>query len=385
MSQRETWDLFCHVVDNYGDIGVGWRLARQLAAEHDRHVRLFVDDLNTFRSICPQLNPRLAQQAVDGVQVLSWARQLQLEPGDVVVELFGCHLAAPFVERIQARGAARVRWVNLEHLSAEPWVEGAHLRPSPQPGGVNKLFFFPGFTRGTGGLLREASLLTRRDAWQAMPAARRIALRALGLPPPPEHAVTVLLFGYARERLDDWLNALAAAARPTVLWICPGPLRDAINAWLHMELLLGQATVRGSLTLCALPFVAQERFDELLWAADLCVVRGEDSFVRAQWAARPLLWHIYPQHDDAHLVKLQAFLDLYLAGVDADLAETVGALWQAWNRGLELDAVWSDFVAELPRLQRHAERWAAQMAQQPDLASQLVRALRDLGGSGLPL
>ncbi len=372
-------------MDNYGDIGVAWRLARQLAHEHALHVRLFVDDLNTFRSISPQLNPRLSQQTVSGVEVLGWARQLQLEPGDVVVELFGCHLAAPFIERIQARGSALVRWVNVEHLSAEPWVEGAHMRPSPQPGGINKLFFFPGFTRRTGGLLREADLLARRDAWQAMPAARRIALRALGLPPPPEHAVAVLLFGYARERLDDWLRSLAATPQPTVLWICPGPLREAISAWLHMELLPGQTTVRGSLTLCALPFVAQERFDELLWAADLCVVRGEDSFVRAQWAARPLLWHIYPQHDDAHLVKLQAFLDLYLHGLDADLADTVAALWNAWNRGLELDAVWADFVAELPRLRRHAERWAAQLAQQSDLATQLVRALRDAGRNAVPL
>ncbi|MDE2323789.1 MAG: elongation factor P maturation arginine rhamnosyltransferase EarP, partial [Betaproteobacteria bacterium] len=104
MNQRDTWDLFCHVVDNFGDIGVGWRLARQLAHEHGRNVRLFVDDLNTFRVICPQINPRLAQQSVDGVQVFNWGRQLQLEPGDVVVELFGCKLVPAFLERVQQRG-----------------------------------------------------------------------------------------------------------------------------------------------------------------------------------------------------------------------------------------------------------------------------------------
>ena len=29
---RVTWDIFCSVVDNFGDIGVTWRLARQLVA-----------------------------------------------------------------------------------------------------------------------------------------------------------------------------------------------------------------------------------------------------------------------------------------------------------------------------------------------------------------
>ena len=43
-----SWDIFCTVVDNYGDIGVCWRLARQLAAEHGFAVRLWVDDLASF-------------------------------------------------------------------------------------------------------------------------------------------------------------------------------------------------------------------------------------------------------------------------------------------------------------------------------------------------
>lgn len=385
MSNRETWDLFCHVVDNFGDIGVGWRLARQLAHEHGRNVRLFVDDLNTFRFICPQVNPRLAQQSVSGVQVFNWGRQLQLDPGDVVVELFGCKLAPAFVERIQQRGSERLVWFNLEHLSAEPWVEGSHLKPSPQPGGINKLFFFPGFTPATGGLIRESDLLARRDAWQAMPAARRIALRSLGLPPPPEHATTVVLFSYARDSLDTWLQGLSAAERPTVLWICPGPIQEAVNRWLHMELLTGQTTVRGSLTLCALPYMPQERFDELLWAADVCIVRGEDSFVRAQWAARPMIWHIYPQQDGAHLKKLEAFFDIYLKDATPEIRDTIIPLWTAWNRGLDLDGAWTEFMAALPSMRRHARTWCNRLASQPDLVGQLVAAARAHKPQGLPI
>ena len=368
-------DLFCHVVDNFGDIGVAWRLARQLAHEHGCVVRLFVDDLNTFAAICPQIQPRMGQQTVNSVNILPWSRQQQLDPGDIVVEMFGCHLLPGFVERVQRVGARRVRWVNLEHLSAEDWVEGTHLRVSPQPGGIDKLFFFPGFTAGSGGLLREADLLARRAAWERLPNARRIALRSLGLPPPPEHASTVLLFSYARSGIAPWLQAMAAASRPTTLWICPGPMRAEVDAWLSMQLSTGQSTVRGSLTLCALPFVPQERFDELLWSADVCVVRGEDSFVRAQWAGRPMVWHAYPQHDQAHLEKIDAFLRRYLEQAQAPVHDAVVALSEAWNQGGELVPAWQQFVSRLPQIRAHAQAWCERLAQLPDLASQLLAAV----------
>ena len=382
MSHPLNCDLFCHVVDNFGDVGVAWRLARQLAHEHGCVVRLFVDDLNTFAAICPQIQPRMGQQTVDSVSILPWSRQQQLDPGDVVVEMFGCHLLPGFIERIQRLGARRVRWVNLEHLSAESWVEGTHRRPSPQPGGIDKLFFFPGFTPATGGLLRERDLLARRAAWERLPSARRIALRSLGLPPPPEHALTVLLFSYARAGLAPWLQSMAAASRPTTLWVCPGPMRAEVDTWLHMQLATGQSTVRGSLTLCALPFVPQERFDELLWAADVCMVRGEDSFVRAQWAARPMVWHAYPQHDQAHLEKIQAFLGRYLEGADEALRDTVTAMWDAWNDHSELVPAWQAFVSQLPQIRKHAQAWCEHLAALPDLASQLLDTLAAEPGDG---
>jgi len=41
-------------------------------------------------------------------------------------------------------------------------------------------------------------------------------------------------------------------------------------------------------------------------ACDVNFVRGEDSFVRAQFAARPLVWQAYPQDEGAHLNKSAA-------------------------------------------------------------------------------
>ena len=152
----------------------------------------------------------------------------------------------------------------------------------------------------------------------------------------------------------------------------------AVNAWLEMQLLNGQATSRGSLTIYALPYVPQERFDELLWTADVCIVRGEDSFVRAQWAAKPFVWHIYPQEDGAHTRKLDAFLERYLDGLDDELRDTVVHLWTAWNRGLDVGAAWQDFVDVLPQVHRHARAWSRALEARPDLTSQLVGTAAEL-------
>ena len=131
-----------------------------------------------------------------------------------------------------------------------------------------------------------------------------------------------------------------------------------------------------------LPFVPQSEFDALLWASDLNFVRGEDSFVRAQWAAKPLVWHIYPQDDNAHHVKLDAFLDRYLSDPSADSPEA-GALghdarealrtfWHLWNGYASTPPDWPALAAALPELNRHARVWASRQAALPDLARQLA-------------
>ena len=125
-----------------------------------------------------------------------------------------------------------------------------------------------------------------------------------------------------------------------------------------------------NLTLIGIPFLSQAGYDRLLWACDLNFVRGEDSFVRALWAGKPLIWNIYPQQDAVHLQKLEAFLAIYLQ--DTPEAQALSAFWRAWN-GIEGDPLeWSNFVKALPGLNRHAQHWAISLAQQNDLATQLV-------------
>ena len=134
----------------------------------------------------------------------------------------------------------------------------------------------------------------------------------------------------------------------------------------------GDCVTRGRLTVQVLPFVSQAAYDTLLWCCDLNGVRGEDSFVRAQWAGEPLIWHIYPQDDEAHMHKLEAFLDRFCVGLEPGLADDLRGVWRAWNRAEAPGPAWSALLAQLPALRAHAERWCVALAEQDDLASQLV-------------
>ena len=89
----QRWDIFCKVVDNYGDIGVCWRLARQLAHEHGLAVRLWVNELAKAQQLIEGLETSLERQAMDGVEICHWAEPFADEMvADVVIEAFGCEL-----------------------------------------------------------------------------------------------------------------------------------------------------------------------------------------------------------------------------------------------------------------------------------------------------
>ena len=193
LADRLDWDIFCTVIDNYGDIGVCWRLARQLAAEHDCRVRLWVDDLQVFQPLCPQLDPQLAIQQVLGVEIRRWETPFpEITPGNIVVEAFACNIPDGFVTAM-ARREPRPVWINLEYLSAENWVAECHALPSPHPRlPLTKYFFFPGFTCDTGGLLRENDLLARRQAFKNSPELQAEFWRELGFSAPHADALRIL-------------------------------------------------------------------------------------------------------------------------------------------------------------------------------------------------
>jgi len=348
------WDLYCRVVDNFGDIGVAWRLAADLAGRGES-VRLAVDDAGALAWMAPG--------GASGVDVVGWQDGPSPAP-DVVVELFG----AGRPPMSWPAGAAAPVLVNLEHLSAEPYVERSHGLPSPtaragEPPSTT-WFFFPGFSEATGGLLREPGWVERRRSF----GAGDDWLRSIGIAS-REGERRVSLFCYRNDAVPELLDALAAA--PTLLLLAPGAADEQVAA------ALGASLRRGALRAVRLPLLSQTDFDRLLWSCQLNFVRGEDSFVRALWAGAPFVWQLYVQDDGAHAAKLEAFLARFLVGATPALSTAIRALFARWN------GIGSGPLAPLlsePALRAawlaHCVRWREGLAAQDDLVTRLLRFVK---------
>ncbi|WP_440892300.1 elongation factor P maturation arginine rhamnosyltransferase EarP [Aeromonas dhakensis] len=390
------WDIFCCVVDNFGDIGVTWRLARQLkqegalpAQESEVQVRLWVDDLASFARICPGLDPALESQWVDGIHIQHWHDTLPADtiPARVVIEAFACQLPAPFIERMASQPRPPC-WLNLEYLSAESWVEDCHGLASPQrlesqslgSLSLNKYFFFPGFTARTGGLLCERGLIVERERWQQDEAGLNAYWASLGLPPKQELELRVSLFTYESAALTSLVESWCQGATPVTLLL---PLGRSLNDVLTGAGLAdavptaraGDLLRVGNLTIKLLPMTDQAGYDRLLWSCDLNLVRGEDSFVRAQWAARPFLWHIYPQEEQAHMVKLDGFLDHYLAELPTATGQWLRGFSHALNLGENTREWWAQWPDHAAIWQQHGRHWSHKLLQDGDLVTRLVKFL----------
>lgn len=359
---RGMWDVFCRVIDNHGDLGVCLRLSRQLVAR-GQSVRLWVDDASALSWMAPDL----AAGHLPGLEWLNWscasdpALLDSLPPASVWIEAFGCELPQAFIShgvtRVQATRQAPPIWINLEYLSAEPFVERAHGLPSPVMSGPaqgwTKRFFFPGFTERTGGLLRESELSQQqmvfdrqrhRDRWLAGQTGQRL----------------ISLFCYEPAGLTE---LLARWRDGDHLLLTPGRARAAVQ---NARKGLAQDTVPEP-RLHHLPHTDQTGFDHLLWASDLNLVRGEDSLVRALWAGQAMVWHIYPQHDNAHHAKLEAFLDW----LDAPI--TLRRFHRVWN-GLQTGPL-PDWDPHTLQAWSECLRSARQrLMTQTDLASRLLAA-----------
>jgi len=348
----QTWDLFCKVVDNFGDIGVCWRLAHQLAAEYGIHVRLWVDDL------------ALAQTFVGAghahIQLQHWANDADFsQAASVVIETFGCGLPEAYQQQMLSQHSV---WVNIDYLSAESWVEGFHAQPSPQANGLVRHFFYPGFSACTGGLLREASL----------PALQALACWSdLGLAVAPGK-LTLSLFCYAHAPLAALVDSLQASSVP-VRVLVPQAVAPLLAKVLDIpELQVGDHLHRQQCEFLVIPFLSQTDYDRLLYLCDFNFVRGEDSWIRALWAGKPMIWLPYQQSEDTHLLKLNAFMHYYLAQADAALRMVISNAMLAWAQGTWQTAHWQSLLGSLPQLASHASAFKVSQSQQLDLATNLV-------------
>lgn len=363
----ETIHLYCTVVDNFGDVGVCWRLARQLVHEYGLNVNLWIDDWQAARQMIGALSDAEAAHEVMDVRVRPWSQARVDEDctGDVLIEGFGCTLPKATLAQLKAR-EHKPLWIDLEYFSAEKWVSDFHLRSGYDgEGGTARWMFIPGVQEHSGGLIRERDLLAEREAWQRSNNAQ---------PFMQQHGVTVrkdefnmLCFAYPQAPYTAWLHALKASGMHTSLWLC-GQYTQAAFKPINQD-------DYPSLHWHNLPFVAQPNFDRVLWSADVLWVRGEDSMARALWSGRPFIWHIYPQSDDAHHAKLAAWIDHYTQPFPKPLRDALVEVHLLWNGIVPSSGfgdAWAALMAHWPDWQTYSRQRSQQLAESPDLARRLV-------------
>lgn len=369
------WEIFCSVVDNFGDIGICWRLSRQLVAEFRLTVTLWVDDLTSFQRLCPEVNCQAEQQQLSGVDVRHWHSDIdwqQQQPANVIIEALACTIPFAYQQQMAAQ-RLKPLWLNLEYLSAESWVEDCHTLGSPQPQlPLDKYFFFPGFTAKTGGLLCEQGLVPALDQFAQDRQAQQQFWQQLKLDDALQYSRRISLFAYGQQQLGTLFQRWQQAGSTTLCLIPVGQLAEQAMA-ICAGLKPGQPWRQGQLTLCILPFLPQPEYDKLLAACDINFVRGEDSIIRAQWAAKPFIWQIYRQDEQAHLDKLAAFIKRYTANWPGSLAAALWDFWLQWNTEQPLIDSWQQFESQLDEIKQKNHEWRRQLIANGDLATNLVR------------
>lgn len=375
-SMKLRWDIFCTSIDNFGDVGFSWRLARQLVNEHGLEVRLWVDDLAIFSQIESAIDVDEDLQWLQGVEICSWRKSFaEIEPADVVIETFACTLPDNYILAMADLPQQPV-WINLEYLSAENWTLDCHCLPSFHPHlPLKKYFFFPGFVEGTGGLLLEKNLLPARVAFNN--TSQDKFWQELGLQSRREGELCISLFCYDDAPIEELLSAWVISDVPIRVLVPQHSVNNAIGIFFGVDLpTAGQVLQSGKLQVCIIPFLAQDNYDQLLWACDINFVRGEDSFVRAQWAERVFIWNIYPQAEHSHRLKLEAYLNLYTERMPPEMSAAVFSLWNAWNGNGQMISAWSIFAAQMSALTEYGNNWIRQLLPIGDLASNLVKFSR---------
>jgi len=355
-SNRNKWDIFCKIIDNFGDIGVCWRLAKQLNHEYALDVRLWVDDLSVASKIVTGLDTDLNSQKINGIEICLWGEHTNFEnirPASVVIEAFGCELPTTYIQNMITN---KPIWLNLEYLSAETWVDDFHGKVSINADtGLQKTFFFPGFTNKTGGLIREQDLITKREA-----AKKQIK----NLP-----SLQVSLFCYPHAPICTLLESMAEGERAVNCFVPTGSHLEKIADFFGCDQVqVGETFKKQQLSLTVLHFLTQSEYDNLLWRCDLNFVRGEDSWIRALWSNKPFIWQPYPQEEKLHLKKLDAFLEKY----DIKQSDILYKLHHAWlDREITCE-IWNKLLKELPIIKEHAVLQTHKFEKQADLAANLV-------------
>ena len=310
--ELKTLDIFCEIIDNYGDIGVVYRTAKELQKIFPKSkIRAFLNRLDEFKKINSQVLD-LPSQNIDGIEYITFDylrdNANELLTAQVIIEAFGCQIPKEYMEIAYDNSELLI---NLEYLSAEDWIEDFHLQSSPLGRGkLKKVFFMPGFTEKSGGVIADSNYLERIQ--RVLENKEFYEKKYLSDIEDRENKIVGTLFSYEKN-FTPLLEDLKKLDKDVVILAMGEKTQDSLRKILKNFSIedFRNSLKYGKIEIRFLNFLNQEEYEELINIVDFNFVRGEDSFIRAVLTGKPYMWHIYCQEEYAHMDKIEGFLDKY--------------------------------------------------------------------------
>lgn len=310
--ELKTLDIFCEIIDNYGDIGVVYRTAKELQKIFPKSkIRAFLNKLDEFKKINSQVLD-LPSQNIDGIEYITFDylrdNANELLTAQVIIEAFGCQIPKEYIEIAYDNSELLI---NLEYLSAEDWIEDFHLQSSPLGRGkLKKVFFMPGFTEKSGGVIADSNYLERIQ--RVLENKEFYEKKYLSDIEDRENKIIGTLFSYEKN-FTPLLEDLKKLDKDVVILAMGEKTQDSLRKILKNFSIedFRNSLKYGKIEIRFLNFLNQEEYEELINIVDFNFVRGEDSFIRAVLTGKPYMWHIYCQEEYAHMDKIEGFLDKY--------------------------------------------------------------------------
>ena len=342
-------DIFCQVIDNYGDVGVAYRLAREFKRVYPNKKLRFVinqiEELNLIRKS-------------EDIEIILYKDISKIEnSADLIIESFGCEIPKEYMDK----ALKNVKLIiNLEYFSAEKWVDDFHLQESFLGGNLKKYFFIPGLSEKSGGILLDNEFLERK---KKVEANKEYYLEKFEIK--EKYDLIGSIFSYEKN-FDSLIEELKKLDKKIILLILSEKTQKNFIKYFD------NGNNYDKIKFVKLPFFTYDKYEELLALCDFNLVRGEDSFVRALLLGKPFLWHIYPQDENTHIKKLESFLEKYCSN-NKELKQTF------INYNINKDD-FSYFFKNFKEIEKYNKNYANYLIKNCNLMEKLINFIENIGG-----
>ena len=342
-------DIFCQVIDNYGDVGVAYRLAREFKRVYpNKKLRFIINQMEELNLI----------KKSEEIEIITYQDISKIEnSADLIIESFGCEIPKEYMDRALKNSKLII---NLEYFSAEDWVDDFHLQESFLGENLKKYFFIPGLSKKSGGILLDNEFLERK---KKVTKNKGYYLKKIGIN--EKYDLIGSVFSYEKN-FDFLIEELKKLDKKILLLILSEKTQKNFIKYFD------NVNNYDKIKFVKLPFFTYDKYEELLALCDFNLVRGEDSFVRALLLGKPFLWHIYPQEGNTHIKKLESFLEKYCPN-NKELKETF------INYNINKDN-FSYFFKNFKEIQEHNKEYANYLIENCNLIEKLINFIENIGG-----